>query len=128
MDFIVFASLPASDLDRARSWYEAKLGLTPESESQEGTLIYMQSESSGFMVYASEFAGTNQATSAGLAVADVEATVAELRARGVIFEEYDMGEDFRTVDGIVTSADGRKAAWFKDSEGNILGLGEDPRT
>lgn len=127
MEFLVFASLPASDIERARAWYAEKLGLTPEPGSEEGTLVYMQQDNSGFMVYESQFAGTNQATSAGLAVADVEAAVAELRSRGVVFQEYDMGEDFRTVDGILTGPDGRKAAWFKDSEGNILGLGDDPR-
>jgi hypothetical protein len=45
----------------------------------------------------------------------------------VAFEEYDMGKDFRTVDGVVTTPDGRRSAWFKDSEGNILGITRDPR-
>jgi predicted enzyme related to lactoylglutathione lyase len=127
MDFIMMASLPASDIDRARSWYEEKLGLTPAQAIDDGSLMYMQSADSGFLVYPSEFAGTNQATAAGLAVKDFDAALAELRANGVVFEEYDMGEDFRTVDGVVTAPDGRRAAWFKDSEGNILGFTEDPR-
>ena len=42
---------------------------------------------------------------------------------GVVFEEYDLGEDFRTVDGILVSTDGEKTSWFKDSEGNILAVG-----
>ena len=88
--------------------------------------MYMQSETSGFLVYPSEFAGTNQATAMGFAVTDFDAAAAELRANGVVFEEYDMGEDFRTVDGVVTSPDGRKAAWFKDSEGNILAISDNP--
>jgi predicted enzyme related to lactoylglutathione lyase len=127
MDFVMITSLPASDIDRARSWYEEKLGVTPVESIDDGALMYMQGEDSGFMVYPSQFAGTNQATAAGLAVKDFDAAIAELRANGVAFEEYDMGKDFRTVDGVVTTPDGRRSAWFKDSEGNILGIMRDPR-
>ena len=52
----------------------------------------------------------------------MEAAVAEFRSRGAVFEEYDFGEEFRTVDGIMTTPAGTKMAWMKDSEGNILGL------
>jgi predicted enzyme related to lactoylglutathione lyase len=55
-------------------------------------------------------------------VEDLEAEVAELKARGVAFEEYRSGQ-FQTMDGIATTQGGR-AAWFKDSEGNILGLAQ----
>ena len=57
-----------------------------------------------------------------IGVEDVDAAVAELKSRGAVFEHYDFGEDFRTVDGILTSPSGRKMAWLKDSEGNILGI------
>lgn len=127
MDFQMFASLPASDIERARSWYEETLGAKPATIVEDGSLIYMQGDS-GFMVYASEFAGTNKATAAGLAVRDFDAAVTELRGKGVVFEEYDFGDELRTVDGIATAPDGTRAAWFKDSEGNILALSEDPRT
>ena len=73
------------------------------------------------MLYASQFAGTNQATAASLDVNDFDAAVEQLRSRGVAFEEYDMGE-FRTENGVLTLPTGQKAAWFKDSEGNILAI------
>lgn len=60
-------------------------------------------------------------TQAGIEVPDIEAAVAELKSRGVVFEEYDM-PDLKTVEGIATESGGDKAAWFKDSEGNLLGL------
>lgn len=128
MDFLTYASLPASDLDRARAWYEEKIGLTPVDMGggASGALFYMNGEN-GFMVYESQFAGTNQATAAGFAVKDFDGALAELRFKGVVFEDYDFGEDFRTVDGVASDPDGRRSAWFKDSEGNILALAEDPR-
>ena len=126
MDITVFASLPASDLDRARAWYEEKLGVTPSGESGGGSLMYVLGDS-GFMIYESQFAGTNQATAAGIAVADFDAVVAELRGKGVAFLDVDMGDGMATVDGVMTGPDGNRIAWFKDSEGNILGLANDPR-
>lgn len=75
------------------------------------------------MVYPSGFAGTNQATAVNIRVDDVEAAVAELKSRGAVFESYDFGEAFRTVDGIATSAQGEKMAWLKDSEGNLVSIG-----
>jgi hypothetical protein len=56
-------------------------------------------------------------------VADFDAARAELLERGVVFENYDLGEGFRTFDGVLVSPDGEKTSWFKDSEGNILALG-----
>jgi predicted enzyme related to lactoylglutathione lyase len=126
MDFEIFASLPAADLARAQAWYEENLGLTPTDTSETGTLWYVLGDT-GFMLYESQFAGSNQATAAALAVKDFDAAVDQLKGRGVAFEDYDLGEDFQSVDGIVTSPDGTRAAWFKDSEGNILGIGTDPR-
>jgi catechol 2,3-dioxygenase-like lactoylglutathione lyase family enzyme len=57
MDFVMIPSLPASDIDRARAWYEEKLGVTPVESIDDGALMYMQGEDSGFMVYPSQFAG-----------------------------------------------------------------------
>ena len=115
------ATLPASDIERAKAWYAKVLQLEPAEITEDGSARY-DIGGSTFMVYSSEFAGTNQATAAAIGVEDVEATVAELRSRGAVFENYDFGEDFRTVDGILTSPSGRKMAWLKDSEGNILGI------
>jgi predicted enzyme related to lactoylglutathione lyase len=121
MDAPLYASLPASNIARAKEWYEQHLGLTPVAEMGDGALVY-ETGGTRFMVYRSAFAGTNQATAAGFAVDDFDAAVAELRGSGVGFEEYDLGEDLHTVDGVATSADGSRIAWFQDSEGNILGI------
>jgi predicted enzyme related to lactoylglutathione lyase len=125
MEFQMMPSLPASDIGRAKAWYERVLGVTPEMEDDDGSLVYMAG-GSAFMVYESQFAGTNQATAAGVVVQDFDAATAALRAAGVAFEEYDFGDEFRTVDGVMTDDAGRRMAWFKDSEGNILGLAENP--
>ena len=117
----IAATLPASDMDRAKAWYAKVLQLEPTETTEDGSAWY-ELEGTSLMVYPSQFAGTNQATAAAISVDDVEATVAELKSRGAVFEDYDFGEDFRTVDSILTSPSGRKMAWFKDSEGNILGI------
>lgn len=112
--------LPAADLERAKAWYADKLGLKPVVDDELG----LEYETGGhrFGVYASQFAGTNQATAASFRVDDVDAAVAQLRDRGVEFEDVDYGEMGKTVDGVVTTPDGRKGAWFKDSEGNTLAI------
>lgn len=117
----IAATLPASDLERARAWYASVLQLEPSETTEDGSFIY-EVEGSFFMLYASQFAGTNQATAAAISVDDVDAAVADLTSRGAVFEDYDFGADFRTVDGVLTSPSGRKMAWLKDSEGNILGV------
>jgi catechol 2,3-dioxygenase-like lactoylglutathione lyase family enzyme len=108
---------------RAKDWYQQHLGLTPVEEPADGAAFY---ETGGvpFLLYPSSFAGTNQATAAGFTVDDFDAAISELRANGVTFEDYDLGDEFTTVDGVLTRPDGRRGAWFKDSEGNILGVSE----
>jgi catechol 2,3-dioxygenase-like lactoylglutathione lyase family enzyme len=112
-------SLPASDLERARAWYAEKLGMVPHREHAGQVLVY--GDPMTFTVYRSDFAGTARNTAAGWVVSDLRAVMAGLRRRGVVFEEYDFGE-LRTVDGVLADPDGGLAAWFKDSEGNILAL------
>jgi catechol 2,3-dioxygenase-like lactoylglutathione lyase family enzyme len=131
--FIIFPELPALDVQRARTWYSEKLGLDPVTANGEPialgdpidpeTELLYETGSARFGVYRSQYAGRNQATAARLVVDDFDAAHNELLSRGVIFEDYDLGEDFRTVDGVLVSPDGEKTAWFKDSEGNILALG-----
>ncbi len=116
------ATLPASDIDRAKKFYEDTLGFAVSDWEGDGSVKVKVGES-WFGVYPSQFAGTNQATAVGIGVEDVEAAVAALRDKGVVFEEYDFGE-FKTVDGIITMPDGTKGAWFKDTEGNIIGLND----
>lgn len=121
MEGQIWATLPAADIERARSWYADKLGVKPFETGDDGGLFY-EWGGSRWLLYPSAFAGTNQATAAGLVVADFDTAVAELRRNGVVFEDYDFGDEFRTVDGILTAPDGSKGAWFRDSEGNIIGV------
>lgn len=121
-DTALHATLPASDMERAKKWYSEKLGLEPKTEDEFGGARY---ETGGFefLLYPSEFAGTNKATAAGFTVEDFDDVIDDLRAKGVEFEEVDFGEMGKTIDGVVASPDGSmKGAWFKDSEGNILAL------
>jgi predicted enzyme related to lactoylglutathione lyase len=117
-DSTVTANIPASDLGRAREWYAEKLGLTPASENP-GGLIYTTDGGTSFFVYETEFAGQAGHTIAQWHVADVAAEVSDLKGRGVVFEHYDMPGT--SWDGDVASFEGMgRAAWFKDSEDNIL--------
>jgi hypothetical protein len=92
--------------------------LTPAEETP-GGLVY-KFQNSWFLLYPTQFAGTAQHTLGGWSVENIEAEVAELRARGLTFEEYDTPQ-LKTVNGVATIGT-NKAAWFRDSEGNILGL------
>jgi len=121
MEFTLKFELAASDLGRARAWYSEVLGLEPIDP--EATELLYEAGSTIFGIYPSENAGTNRATAARLIVADFDSVRAGLLSKGVVFEDYDFGDDFRTVDGVLTSPDGEKTSWFKDSEGNILALG-----
>ena len=117
----VDAAIPASDLDRARAFYSEKLGLTPTEETPEG-LIYECAERSRFFLFQSTGRASGDHTQMGWEVADLEAEVADLRSRGVVFEEYDF-PGLKTVDGIATVGN-TKGAWFKDSEGNLLSVAQ----
>ena len=114
----VYPTLPASDLERARRFYEGVLGFEPTLVTPAGILY--DARGSRLFVYPTPFAGTNQATACGFEIDDLPAMVKELKGRGVRFEEYDMPQ-VRTDGGIAHSDQG-DAAWFRDSEGNILGL------
>ena len=116
----VAATLPAADIDRAIAFYRDQLGLEPSDRGGDGSATY-EVGSTVLMVYPSAFAGTNQATAAGFEVTDIDATVGQLRGRGVTFEDLSYGE-VSTVEGIMTMPDGTRGAWFKDTEGNVLGV------
>jgi catechol-2,3-dioxygenase len=111
----MYAYLPARDVARARRFYEEKLGFKPRAE-ENGGVVYEFGDRTACFLYPTPNAGTSKASQAFWQVQDVEREVAELKARGVRFEEYP-----GTVNGIST-AGGAKAAWFTDSEGNILAL------
>jgi catechol 2,3-dioxygenase-like lactoylglutathione lyase family enzyme len=120
----VTANIPASDLKRARDFYADKLGLTPAAEF-DGMLVYRTAGGSPFSVYQTEYAGQAGHTIAQWHVADVDAEVRDLRAKGIAFEQYDMpGVEWH--DGVASVPGMGKAAWFKDSEGNILCLDDGP--
>jgi len=120
----MYAYLPATDVARARTFYEQKLGFRP-AEMVAGGVVYKSAGGTGCFLYPTKNAGTNRASQAFWQVDDVEREVAELKARGVAFEEYDV-PGMKTVNGIVT-AGGAKTAWFKDTEGNILAIVQDIR-
>ncbi len=110
-------TIPAADLDRARQWYADKLGFSPARELPTG-VFYEASEGTRFVLYPSPNAGQAPNTLMGWSIPDVEAEVRDLKARGVVFEEYDY-PNLKTVDSIATRGEVR-SAWFRDSEGNIL--------
>jgi catechol 2,3-dioxygenase-like lactoylglutathione lyase family enzyme len=113
--------IPVSDVPRARKFYEEKLGLKPKHKYA-GGVVYECGKGSSVFMYPSAGAGTSSASVAFWSVNDVAAEVADLKARGVIFEEYDT-PGFKTVNSIATGG-GAKTAWFKDSEGNILAISQ----
>src|SRR5436305_1052837 len=124
----VATRLAARDLHRARKFYSEKLGLEP-IEQRPGGLRY-RSGNSFFVLFESAGTASGAHTQMGWEVDDIEATVAALKARGVVFEEYDL-PGMKTVDGIAKIAGnypskgiGEKGSWFKDSEGNLLGIGQ----
>jgi predicted enzyme related to lactoylglutathione lyase len=125
-DSRVEANIPAADIDRARSFYADKLGLQPASEVVPGYLRYETAGGTTFNIYQTEYAGRAGHTIAQIHVGDVEKEVADLKAKGVAFEVYgDMpGTEWRGE--VAVSPEMGKAAWFKDSEGNILCLDEPP--
>jgi catechol-2,3-dioxygenase len=119
--FPVSARAAAFDLDRARRWYEERLGLVPEHEDRGGAW-YRCGGDTWLYLYATPSAGTAMNTIAGWEVQDIESDMANLRGRGVVFEQYDLG-DVPVVDGLADFGIA-KAAWFKDAEGNAYELTE----
>ena len=118
----LYAYIPAKDVARARQFYERKLGLKPKQET-EGGVVYEFGDKTGCFLYPTPNAGTSKASQAFWHVDDIEREVAELKSRGVVFENYDMPGE-KSPSGVVT-AGGAKAAWFKDTEGNIMALIQD---
>jgi catechol 2,3-dioxygenase-like lactoylglutathione lyase family enzyme len=125
----VATRLPARDLERARRFYADKLGLEP-IEGRPGGLKY-RCGNGYFALFHSAGAPSGQHTQMGWEVEDIEAVVAELKRRGVVFEEYDL-PGIKTISGIAevsgnypsSGAIGERGAWFRDSEGNMLGIGQ----
>ena len=129
----VATRLPAQDLERARAFYAEKLGLQP-AEERPGGLLYRCARGE-FALFQTDGAPSGSHTQMAWQVDDIDAVVTQLRARGVVFEDYDT-PGLATVGGIAEvtgnypskGGAGERAAWFKDSEGNLLAIGQPPRT
>jgi predicted enzyme related to lactoylglutathione lyase len=124
----VEANIPASDLDRARDFYAEKFGLKPRQEWGGEALTYETAGGTTFNVYRTAYAGQAGHTIAQWHVADIESEVQELKGKGVAFEVYDMpGVEWNGE--IATMPGMGRAAWFRDSEGNIMCVDEElPRS
>ena len=119
---MITPDLPVVDMGRARAFYEEILGFSPVTSS-ENDVIYQLGASGGLYLYRRSATRADH-TEASFMVDDLEKEVRDLRGRGVEFEEYDMPEmGIRTENGIAAMGD-EKAAWFKDTEGNILSLNQ----
>ena len=116
----MYAYIPAKDVSRARAFYETKLGLKPSEEMEGGVAYPFADDTAAFLYEAGDNAGTSKASQAFWQVDDIEREVAELKRRGVKFEEYDMPD--MKAENSIYSGGGARAAWFKDSEGNILAV------
>jgi len=125
----VAARIPVQDLGRAELFYAEKLGLRPV-ERRPGGLLY-RCRAGEFALFESAGTASGSHTQMAWEVDDFETVVAELRLRGVVFEEYDL-PGLCTVQGIAQvegnypskGGIGEKAAWFRDCEGNLLGIGQ----
>lgn len=116
--FPMYSYIPARDVGRARKFYEGTLGFEAGRELA-GGVTYEFGGGTACFLYPTPNAGTSEASQAFWQVEDLERLVAELKSRGVKFEDYDLPG--KTRDGIVV-AGGAAAAWFKDTEGNIMAL------
>jgi catechol 2,3-dioxygenase-like lactoylglutathione lyase family enzyme len=122
------AKIPAQDLDRARRFYRDRLGLEP-AELRDGGLRYLCGTTE-FHVFLSSGAASGESTQLGFEVEDIDAVVADLRSRGVQFEPFDIAgfevhEDIVVVpDNYPSKGSGERGAFFRDSEGNLLAIGQ----
>ena len=107
------------DLARAKQFYEERLGLAGVEDTK-GLWTFKGPGGSRFCLFASPLAGTAKNAVMGWQTIDITTEVQQLKSRGVVFEDYDL-PNFKTIDSVVTSMSG-KSAWFRDSEGNMLGL------
>ena len=114
------ANIAVRDLDVARRFYEGTLGMTPVDRESDDVVTYGSGDSK-FLVYRSDFAGTNQATAMTWVVGDqLDAVVRALRDKGVAFEHYEMPDT--TLEDDVHVCGDLRVAWFKDPDGNILNV------
>jgi catechol 2,3-dioxygenase-like lactoylglutathione lyase family enzyme len=115
----VHATLPVEDLARARAFYSDKLGLDPIEEDGGGAM-YEVAEGTRFRLYLTSEKPSGAHTQMGFRVADLERLVSDLEDHGVKFERYE------SMEGPIATSDAGRAAWFKDSEGNLIGMAQVP--
>lgn len=119
--FPIQANIPVTDLDKARTFYSDVLGLElVEDVSGEG-LHYRCGGGTWLEVFRTRAGVGSGHTEAGFQVTGIEGVVADLRSRGVVFQEHDLGDGLARADGILTWGE-EKAAWFTDPEGNVIGI------
>jgi catechol 2,3-dioxygenase-like lactoylglutathione lyase family enzyme len=113
------ATVPTRNLAAAAKFYEGMLGLSRVGPDRHGVILYRTGQSN-MLVYESQYAGTNQATTVTWVGLDVDAVVRDLKAKSIRFEHYEMPDT--KLDGDVHVSDGMRTAWFKDPDGNIHAL------
>jgi catechol 2,3-dioxygenase-like lactoylglutathione lyase family enzyme len=122
-DASIYAVLPASDLARARAFWHDTFGIDPVDDGfEEADAVMFDIGGTRLLVYETQFAGTAQNTALGIDSGDFDRDLADLKAKGVTFNDYDL-PGIKTVDGVIELG-GMRTAWFNDSEGNIIALGE----
>jgi catechol 2,3-dioxygenase-like lactoylglutathione lyase family enzyme len=125
-DAQLVANIPAQDIQRAMRWYDEKLGLRPIMDLGVSGQLY-RSGGVFWLLYQTAAAGTGKHTVASWVVPNIDDAMRDMRASGVVFEDYDMGEEGPTTEnGVARGPDGGASAWFTDSEGNILAITEIP--
>jgi len=115
----VLTTLPVADLERAKRFYRELLGLLPLQELPQG-LLYECAGGSRFLLYPSDERPPSEHTQMSFVVTDIEAEVGDLKSDGVSFESYDL--QGLTPVGSITYARSAMSAWFRDSEGNLIGI------
>ena len=117
------AILPASVIDRAKTWWHDVFGRDPVYEDTEGGVLFYDLGGTALMVYRTDFAGTAKNTALNLVTDDLDRDMTAMRTHGVMFHDYDM-PGLKTVDGVADMGDGGRSAWFSDSEDNIIAIGQ----
>jgi catechol 2,3-dioxygenase-like lactoylglutathione lyase family enzyme len=121
-DSSVTTMLPVKDIERARAFYEGRLGLKPGGFKPDGKFVYVVGGSTLALFPKPEGTKADH-TAISFQVADIDASIKELKRAGVVFEDYDF-PGLKTVNHVCVLG-AEKAAWFKDTEGNYLCLHED---
>jgi len=119
----VTTMLPVKDLNRAREFYEKKLGLKPMGARQDGKFLFAGGDGGTLALFPKPEGTKAEHTAVSFLVKDIAREIKELAARGVVFEDYDF-PGLKTENHVCVLGS-EKAAWFKDTEGNYLCLHED---